>query len=250
MSVGILFAANPVFADEDTDAGNEAEEASKPEVDYTGGKSRGLVYDSGSIKAQLGSLGQSEEGRALLDEFDTEQGYTADPGAEYEAVLNSATYKDNGFTKKDLKYLASIIFCEANSMSHDAKVAVANVVINRMKDTGKDWGHVNTIHDVIYDNKWGVQFSPTLSSTRINMDYAMNVYTNLNSGNLQNWQVKAMNECIAAAKAAMSGYISIPENYVYFNGYIDKSRNKCKDRGSTFSIMNTHIYFTTEALDY
>ena len=239
-----ILSAYPARAAESSKADKETS------VDHTGGKSRGRVDNSGSVKAHLGSLSLCEDGEELYLKFDEKQGYIADPDADYEEVLNSTTYKDNGFSKKDLKYMSAIIYCEANSMSHDAKVAVANVVLNRMRNReDNNWGHVNTIYDVIYDRKWGVQFAPT-SGNPPSIDKALALYSGIDSGEYKDWQVRAMNDCIAAAKAALAGYKSIPDNFMYFNGYLDRSKSKCQERGSAFSIMNGHIYFTTDKLGY
>lgn len=66
-------------------------------------------------------------------------------------------YIDTSYTKDDLKWLAQIVNAEAQGESEKGKIAVANVVLNRKEN--KEFP--NTIYDVIFDKKYGVQFTPT-----------------------------------------------------------------------------------------
>ncbi len=199
-----------------------------------------------SIKAQLGSLAQTEEGSELLTELDELCQNVADTDAVFEEAYNNTSYKDNGFTKKDLKYIASIIYCEAGSQTFESKVAVANTILNRMKNTGvNEWGHVSTVYDVIYDRKWGVQFTPTTGNPS-KMDLAMELYSSMDESKYQDWQIRYMNACKEAAKAALAGYKTIPDNFMYFNSHMVDSRIKCQNNGREFSLLDKHIYFTTD----
>ena len=199
-----------------------------------------------SMKAQLGSLAQTEEGRELLPTLDAALGNVADTDAVFEEEYNNTTYKDNGFTKKDVKYVAAIIYCEAGSQTFESKVAVANTILNRMRNTGvNEWGHVNTIYEVIYDNKWGVQFTPTKGNPS-KMDEALKLYSSMDENKYQDWQLRYMTACKEAAKAALAGYKTIPDNFMYFNSHMVDSRIKCQDNGREFSLLDKHIYFTTD----
>ncbi|TYQ16555.1 UNVERIFIED_CONTAM: copper amine oxidase-like protein [Acetivibrio alkalicellulosi] len=60
------------------------------------------------------------------------------------------------YTDEDLMWLARIIHVEGKGLSINAKVAIANVVINR-KESSR---FPNTIHDVIFDKAYSVQFPP------------------------------------------------------------------------------------------
>ena len=53
--------------------------------------------------------------------------------------------------------LARLVKLEAGNESADGKQAVAEVVLNRM--VSSQWSHVNTVEAVIFDDKWGVQFT-------------------------------------------------------------------------------------------
>lgn len=68
----------------------------------------------------------------------------------------SAEYIENDYTSSDLDWLAKIVHAEAEGESSDGKIAVANVVLNRTKS--KEFP--NTIYGVIFDKKYGVQFTP------------------------------------------------------------------------------------------
>lgn len=168
--------------------------------------------------------------------------YTAEPdrhvitGCE---EIAPAIWNTN-YTDADLRLMTCIIYCEANSMSHEAMVGVANVIINRKNGNG-DWKHVNTIEEVIYDNYWGPQFSPAWGSPS-SMDKAFEVYDHLKDYK-GTWKYNAFLNCMKAAKAAFSGEKSIPSNYYYFNGNIEASRKKCIDNGKPYKIMDGHIYF-------
>lgn len=162
------------------------------------------------------------------------------PDSVIEAAKPAPKWSEN-FSKKDLRYLASIIYCEANSMSYEAKVGVGNVVLNRLRNT-TDWGHVNTIREVIYDRKWGVQFDPTATGY---MERTLGIYDNL-SDYEGKWQYDTMKECIRVAKLVMQGEKVIPDTYVYFNGYVEKNVKKCHDQGKDFRVfdgIHGHIYF-------
>lgn len=157
---------------------------------------------------------------------------------EYENKQKKVKWSDN-FKKTDLKYLSCIIYCEANSMCKEAKMAVGNVILNRMNEDG-DWAHVTTIKEVIYDRKWGVQFSPTANGS---MERALKIYKNLGTDSNKEWENECMNNCIEAAKEVMKGTEVVPQYFLYFNGYVDKSLKKCRDAGKNFKIIEGHIYF-------
>lgn len=158
----------------------------------------------------------------------------------YSKKQEEQVYWDDHYTEEDLRYMAAIIFCEANDMGHDAMLAVANVIINRANDKG-EWGHVNTVKDVIFDRKWAVQFSPTAGSNP-KIYSALDVYDNLQDY-VGNWKYDAFLNCIEAAKAAFSGEKAIPDSFMYFNGHIEASKAKCKSSGKKFKVIDKHIYY-------
>ena len=73
------------------------------------------------------------------------------------ALLHSANY----YRSDDLYWLSRIISAESRGEPLLGQIAVGNVVLNRMRH--KDYP--NTIYGVIFDKKYGVQFSPVLDGS-------------------------------------------------------------------------------------
>ncbi|MBO4762073.1 MAG: cell wall hydrolase [Lachnospiraceae bacterium] len=196
------------------------------------------VFSPGFVKEMINS-GEIDLEDDIAQTFLNESAMsTVDVEAEYKATYNGTKWNDS-YTKADLKYLSCIIYCEANSMSNAAKVAVGNVVLNRVRNTG-DWAHVTTIKEVIYDRKWAVQFSPTVNGS---LDKALKLYKSMDPEEFREWEIEYMNNCIEAAKQVLRGKKTIPDNFYYFNGYVTSSKKKCEDSGKTYRIMGAHIYF-------
>jgi spore germination cell wall hydrolase CwlJ-like protein len=172
---------------------------------------------------------------------DTEKDTTNDNGCD---GSDSCTFPDvmwnDKYTEEELRLMSGIIYCEAGSMGESARVAVANVIINRA-NSKTDWGHVNTIKEVIYDQKWGVQFSPIKGSPS-SLDQAMDLYDHIEDYK-GTWQYDQMQNSIAAAKKAFSGEKVIPDSFMYFNGSIESSKAKCEAKGKDYIMIDHHIYF-------
>jgi N-acetylmuramoyl-L-alanine amidase len=94
------------------------------------------------------------------------------------------------YTEDDLYWLSRIIHAEAHNEPYEGKLAVGNVVINRVNS------HLfpSNIKAVIFDKEHGVQFTPTVSGS---------IYNTPNE------------ECIRAAKEALEGNPNIG-NALYF----------------------------------
>ncbi len=78
----------------------------------------------------------------------------------FHSVTNGEAKPVISYTQDDLDMLARIVFAEAQDEPYDGLVAVAAVVINRVKDIS----FPNTIHDVIFEP---YQFTPAMTG-RIN----------------------------------------------------------------------------------
>ena len=109
------------------------------------------------------------------------------PPAPSEPSDPSASYDEN-----DVYWLARIIEAEAGGESGEGKLAVANVVLNRVASGS----YPNTIYDVIFDTKYGTQFEPTSNGTIYNTP---------------------SEESIEAAKRALSGENNIGGALYFFN---------------------------------
>lgn len=82
---------------------------------------------------------------------------------EPEKKEDNSQNNDN-LNEDDLNWLSKIVQAEAGGESHEGKLAVANVIINRKKSSL----FPNTIKGVIFDKNNGVQFSPTINGAIYN----------------------------------------------------------------------------------
>ncbi len=101
-------------------------------------------------------------------------------------------YVETAYNADDIYWLSRIVTCEAGSVSFNAKIMVANVIINRR--TSKAFP--NTIKDVIFDKKFGIQFPP-----------AHNGFIN---------KANPTTNTILACKVALNGVMLVPE-CMYFS---------------------------------
>ncbi len=69
-----------------------------------------------------------------------------------------------GWTEEDLYWLSRIISAESQGECWEGKIAVGNVVLNRVASPD----FPDTIYDVIFDMRWGGQFSPVRNGTIYN----------------------------------------------------------------------------------
>lgn len=117
-------------------------------------------------------------------------------------------YKDSNcdYSDSTVKLLSCLIYSEANTESYSGKLAVANVVLNRVAN--KDFS--DTIYGVIYENK---QFAVVNNGS---LEKALNNYSNFTSESEKN--------CIKAAKAALDGENNIG-NCLYFRRHSQSIEN-------------------------
>ena len=104
---------------------------------------------------------------------------------EHEQKPDIPQYNDT-----DLYWLSRIICAESCTEPYEGKIAVGNVVLNRVASSQ----YPNTIQGVVFDRKYGVQFEPTANGT---------IYKTPDE------------ECIRAAKACMDGE-NVIGNCLYF----------------------------------
>ncbi len=122
--------------------------------------------------------------------------------AEEEAKEATAIKQQQGmdYNNNELKLLACLVHAEAGTQTYEGKLAVANIVLNRMKSSK----YPDSIKEVIYQSG---QFSVARSGS---LEKQLNNYDNYNS-----WSQKLS---IKAAKAALSGSNNIGTR-LYFNSY-------------------------------
>ena len=68
---------------------------------------------------------------------------------------------DDFYIQDEVEWLSRIIYAEAGAEPFNGKVLVGNVVLNRMRSDE----FPDTIYDVIFDRKFGVQFSPVANGS-------------------------------------------------------------------------------------
>lgn len=132
----------------------------------------------------------------------------------------NATWRDISdisFEEGDRYLLANLIYCEAGGEPYDGQLAVASVVINRVRSSV----YPNTVVGVIYQNK---QFSP-VASGRLELALAAN---------------KATSRCYQAADEAMSGVTNVG-NCVYFRTPVE---------GLTGISIGGHIFTKVKVIIY
>lgn len=118
----------------------------------------------------------------------------------------ASTYYDT----EDLKWLSHLIYSEAGNQPLEGKIGVGNVVLNRVEDSTCP----DTVYDVIFDNRFGVQFSVTESSI---------IYEEPND------------ESLAAAKMCLEGF-NIVDDSIYFVN---------PDIGASSWFTNTRVFVSS-----
>ncbi len=118
-------------------------------------------------------------------------------GATYSVVLsgsgkNYCAYGSSYYNSDDLYWLSRIINAEAGSEPFLGKMAVGNVILNRV--ASRDYP--NTVYAVVFDNKYGTQFTPAATGT---------VYRTPSS------------DSVAAAKICLEGYSLSTEMLFFLN---------------------------------
>ena len=78
-------------------------------------------------------------------------------------VPNQHKY-NRGYTEDDVVWLSKIINAESSGESLTGKIAVGNVVLNRVQSAE----YPNTIYGVIFDKNHGVQFEPVINGSIYN----------------------------------------------------------------------------------
>ena len=167
----------------------------------------------GNQKAEAGSADSEEIAEDTITEEGAEpeeiQEETAPeaqalPAPEEEAAEETAGVSVSG---GELDLLAAIIQCEAGGESHEGKVAVGAVIMNRIQSSD----FPNSIRDVVYQ---GGQFSPVASGKLSSV-----------------LQEGARSDCYAAAQEALNGVNPVGDS-LYFNS----------GSGKGIQIGNQHFY--------
>ena len=145
-----FFAEEEVQQDETAALQAEASEAAQNEIEEIQ-----AAEEAARIEAEAQAKAAAEEAAQLAAQA---QAKAAEEAARIEAEAQQAALaaqaaQTAAISAEELKLLANIIYCEAGSESYVGKVAVGNVIMNRVKSASQP----NTITEVVYAKG---QFSP------------------------------------------------------------------------------------------
>ena len=143
-----FFAEEEVQQDETAALQAEASEAAQNEIEEVQ-----AAEEAARIEAEAQAKAAAEEAARL--EAEAQAKAAAEEAARLEAEAQQAALaaQTAAISAEELKVLANIIYCEAGSESYVGKVAVGNVIMNRVKSASQP----NTITEVVYAKG---QFSP------------------------------------------------------------------------------------------
>ena len=145
-----FFAEEEVQQDETAALQAEASEAAQNEIEEVQ-----TAEEAARLEAEAQAKAAAEEAARIEAEA---QAKAAEEAARLaaeaqQAALAAQAAQTAAISAEELKLLANIIYCEAGSESYVGKVAVGNVIMNRVKSASQP----NTITEVVYAKG---QFSP------------------------------------------------------------------------------------------
>lgn len=151
-------------------------------------------------QSELAEIGEQAgiSAKQLLKRNGLDAEANVEAGAKLRVVIPSLyDRKAAPFTEKDYRLLAKITQVEAGNESYESQLAVANVILNRVKDSR----FPDTIRDVIYSGK---QFPPA------------------HNGLLDKSVPKAI--ALRAAKDALNGKNNVEDAVYFFNPKVSKGK--------------------------
>ena len=125
----------------------------------------------------------------------------------------SQVYRDD-----EIYWLSRIINAEAGGEPLAGKIAVGNIILNRVRSSQ----FPNTIYSVIFDKRFGVQFSPTANGT---------IYKTPSA------------ESIIAAKMCIEGYSLSTDVLYFFNPRVSPTNWISQNRQLAFRVGNHAFYY-------
>lgn len=131
------------------------------------------------------------------------------------AKSNAKKKEKKDYTDSELRYMTSIIYCEARGESYQGKKAVGIVVMNRVRSDK----FPDTVKKVIYQSG---QFSPVRNGS---LDSALSKYDKMKK---KDKFTGAMKSCQKAAKEVLNGATTIEvkgkkkemKSYLFFSRYV------------------------------
>lgn len=146
----------------------------------------------------------------------TQKTYTVNIYKQGVAVPASVSYQ-RSYTDEDLEWLAKIIHAEARGESLTGKIAVGNVIMNRV--ASKEFP--NTVWGVIFDKKYGTQFEPVANGTIYNTPSY---------------------DSVVAAKRALEGHKVVGNSLYFMNPRIAQSSWIARNRVQS-AIIGNHVFY-------
>ena len=122
------------------------------------------------------------------------------------------------YDSTDLYWLSRIIFAESGNQSLEGQVAVGNVVMNRV-DSAQ---YPDTVKEVIFDTKYGVQFTPSQSGR---------IY------------LTPSEQSVMAAKLVLEGAQAVPEDTLYFISSRVSESHWMKRTCRLIAVIGGHSFF-------
>ncbi len=156
--------------------------------------------------------------RPLARAFDVELVWNAARHAvELQSSSGCPAVEEASYPSDELYWLSRIISAEARGESLEGQIAVGNVVLNRVRNSA----YPNTIYGVIFDRKYGTQFSPVSYGTIYN---------------------QPARSAVIAAKICLEGYTLSDSVLFFMNPRIATSNWISKNRPYAFTIGNHDFY--------
>jgi N-acetylmuramoyl-L-alanine amidase len=124
---------------------------------------------------------------------------------------------DRFYASDEVYWLSRIISAGSAGQPLKGKIAVGNVVLNRVAHRS----YPNTIYGVIFDRKYGTQFEPVLNGT---------IYRTPNA------------ESVIAAKICLEGYTISDEILFFYNPRIAESNWIARNR-EFFAVIGDHWFY-------
>ena len=124
---------------------------------------------------------------------------------------------DRFYNEDHVFWLSRIIYAESGGEPMLGKIAVGNVILNRVRSGA----YPNTIYGVIFDKRYGVQFSPTANGT---------IYKTPNA------------DSIIAAKICLEGY-TVSDKILYFVNPVKAPNSWVAQNCTYFTTIQNHNFY-------
>lgn len=138
----------------------------------------------------------------------------------------SVSVRDNGkvissgdsfYNSTDLLWLSRIIYAESNTEPFDGKIAVGNVVMNRVRSSE----FPGSVYSVVFDTEYGTQFTPVANGT---------IYNTPSS------------DCVIAAKICLEGF-SYSDGIIYFMDVAAASNMWIANNRRLAFVIGSHSFY-------